>query len=1294
MRKIYLFFHHFTFYILAISIAVTFLLSQNYLVAALAQKYLKEYGVDYSHVEGTLLQGIILYDLQYTDAISIKKLQIQYNLLYFLRPTPKISKIKADNLYLDVNKLPSSDDNSSKTSIMAFVISNIELKNAKVITKNETLKFDFKGKGFHYHDTIDLDSLSLNFKSSYANAFIKGSVTSNEFKGDSSVEVNETISKEYLSFLSPPPKTFKVKIETTTQKALFSTNLKKLTLRDDENLSISDVDIKLTYFLDDNSFKADANYTTSYLSYEAKTNQKLLFFADKKYKSTLNTTITKQPFLLPFKSIQTDIFGNSSNIKATIKAGALDFDISSKDYEYFIIKGQSDSLALSFLDSVPEQLKNNIFSFTTNAAMHISPFTLKGKISTNDSYFKTDGDFEIQSHDSIYNMTLYPKLKNKFYKDYPAELFSPIKIKYKNNAQGDYLNLDANLLHANLSKKESSLDGFGTLGSSNFTVLGKINKNADTQINILTKIPSVKKLLSELQLSSKDLKIMHDGEAEINSSLNFTGKFSMKNDIRMPRYSLKTDLKKRYLIEDIFISTTYMDKKLTINNYEARFMEQKLYSDKQSILLIDENGNIVIKELWFFDSLLVTGLIDTSKKEANINITSDDFSYSYQDTSITTKVDLSLSLDALGKQKIEGNITLLDAVMNSKPLALPFKKINTYILGDENNISINIQTGPLNFYISSQDYEYFIIKGEKDNLSLSFLDSAPHELKKDIVSFKAQGHLHTSPFSLKGSITADDDYFNTDGNFELHKNYLLYKTSLQPKLSNKFYENYPVQLFSPINISYKNIPSSEKININANLLKATISKNGNTFEGVGSIGSGKFTFSTQIDKNQDTQVSLFTKIPSINKLLSELNVSSQDDSTIHDGEAEIHSTLNFGHDFSMKNNLQMPWYTMKVDSEHTYLLENISLSTKYSNKNLTINSYNVNYMEQKFYSDKPSILLMDENENILIKEFWLYDNLLVSGLIDTGKKNVNVDIKSDTFTYYAKDVNLSAKADIHASIDSSGKQKIEGNITLLDGVITFVPSQDYTITDKDIIIIQDIKADYNSNRFINININSLKPISYKTKDIDIHFTPNIVINQELAMPLKLLGMATIDDGEIANKDKKFVFDKSEIYFNGANPINPKLNLNLHYYTLDYIDINIFITNTLDSPVIIFSSKPAMSQNDIMSYILFGEPASSLFESSDGSTRASVSSLVLGTGLKQIFNDTAGIKIDTLNILTNKEGTLGYEIGTRFNKNIRIVYKNDTASSVIIQYSLSKSIRAEVDAQETGQGINIIYVKDF
>lgn len=195
--------------------------------------------------------------------------------------------------------------------------------------------------------------------------------------------------------------------------------------------------------------------------------------------------------------------------------------------------------------------------------------------------------------------------------------------------------------------------------------------------------------------------------------------------------------------------------------------------------------------------------------------------------------------------------------------------------------------------------------------------------------------------------------------------------------------------------------------------------------------------------------------------------------------------------------------------------------------------------------------------------------------------------------------------------------------------------------------------------------------------------------------MTILGLATINQGEVTALDRLFTFDKSEVYFYEDNS-NPMLNLNIKHQTLDYKDINIYITGKLASPVIIFSSKQSLSQDDIMSYVLFGEPSSNTSSSSTqtGNKKVYLGALLLGTQLKQILNNSNTLKIDTLNILTTEEGSLGYEIGSRINKDLRIIYKNNVVSSVIVQYNINRSVRVDVDVNQESQGVSVIYTKDF
>ena len=638
--------------------------------------------------------------------------------------------------------------------------------------------------------------------------------------------------------------------------------------------------------------------------------------------------------------------------------------------------------------------------------------------------------------------------------------------------------------------------------------------------------------------------------------------------------------------------------------------------------------------------------------------------------------------------------TKLNGELTKQKINLPFKSFSAEVAGDLEEVTAEAHTDKLKLTILSSDYENFAIKAKGEKVSLSFLDEIPDVLKNDFLSFKSEATLTTSPFSMAGVVDSDDIYAKIKTTFEIDAKSALYHSKIVPKEDNKLFKEYELNKFLPISIILYDDYISQIVNLDANLLNATLFKSGDTLRGWGDFCSSNFDILGDFAKDKYAKVTLLAKLPSLKTLLSNLKVVSEDKYRFYDGEIDLNTTLLFSEKMVIKSSVKMPWYLIRLDSQTSYSGENLSVDFTSTNNQITVDKYSLEFKNQKIYSNKSSKILVNENNNIEFKEFWIYDNLLLTGMVNTAKMEGDIHLFSNRFNYVGKEGNVTLKADIRADFDISGRQNIEGEITLLDGVISYMPATDYAVMDNDIIIIQDMKKQEQKNRSINIHIGSAKPISFKTKEIDILFTPDITLFEEPQEELKIFGMLTINNGEISGGGKTFEFEKSEIYFYGAKPINPYLNLNMHYYTLDYIDIEIYVTNTLNAPVLILASKPAMSQNDIMSYILFGESASSVFDGTGDGNKVSISSLLLGTGIKQIFNETTGVKIDTLNILTNKEGTLGYEIGARISKDIRVIYKNDTVSSVILQYSLSKSIRVDVDVHDEGQGVFIIYVKDF
>ncbi len=667
----------------------------------------------------------------------------------------------------------------------------------------------------------------------------------------------------------------------------------------------------------------------------------------------------------------------------------------------------------------------------------------------------------------------------------------------------------------------------------------------------------------------------------------------------------------------------------------------------------------------------------------------------------TTKMNLKTSIEKITVKEIE-NLELNSADIN---LIYNFKDDFLTIFANYKAFYENLEA-----FVKQESLFRFDAKYEsklkvdliKDGFDLPFKDFAMN-IKADKngskIDFAAQDisiKADTRDYK-KFLFYADTKYANFDGNFEIDKNLSNLHSEVYPKKDMPYFNELKLEKIPKFSIFLSKNREGIKADLYTDLISLTLLKGDtNDIKGIAKIGSSRFDIVGNLDEK------LFyvdSKIESLKRVLNELDLKIFDKNIFFDAKVKANTVISYKNELEITARLDLPWYTLKLNSQSSHTNKDAFFEFFYKNSEVTLQRYKVEILNYKIHSDKPSRVVIDENGDIALREFWIYDNLLLSGLVKLSDMSANVNIKSDNFHYETKDVNVTFKMDLQAVLDSTGREKIEGDITILDGSVIYPFQKEFSIGDEDIIIIQDIKKEdikesKKENRELNIRINSLKPMSYKVKEADVTFTPDLTLYQEAGTQMKLLGMITIHKGKVILRDKIFEFDESEIYFYDEKYTNPYLNLNLHYHTLDYIDIDIFITNRVDSPVIIFSSNPQMSQEDIMSYILFGGSASSVFDSSGKSSKAALSSALLGAGIKELFNKSTSLKIDTLNILTNDSGTLGYEIGTRFNKRIRIVYKNNEISTLILQYGINKSVRIDVEVKETGQGVTIYYMKDF
>ena len=692
--------------------------------------------------------------------------------------------------------------------------------------------------------------------------------------------------------------------------------------------------------------------------------------------------------------------------------------------------------------------------------------------------------------------------------------------------------------------------------------------------------------------------------------------------------------------------------------------------------------------------------ITISDQDLNINYLIDENLFELKDHYAVNYLNYISIINQEGSFNLKGEYQFqINTQLTNPPKTFPVSSFDANILGSLKSIVIDMNASDFILKVKSNDYNKYQIKLKNKKLKLSFIDSLPKKLKEHLFNFNSYSSLTLSPFTLDTMFNSSDKIANMNGTFKYTRTSKNLTAQINPNTKNHIYDNYNLKLVTPFRLSYKEEKKKSNINnsmlkIDANLFKFFISRDNNKLKGYGNLASTMFTLKGTIKDTNAVKIKVHTIIPSVKQLLDELKLTTKNTQTDYNGEIHINSSIELGNTFSINSTISAPYLSAQTNSQNLYVLKDIQVRSSYKNRKMNIYNYKAKYKEQKFYSDKLSLLHLDTNETIIVDKFYIYDNLILKGIIDPFESRMKLNLHSDKFHFNANDIKVTAKTNININVENTQEQVVDGNITLIDGTISYLPQHDYAITDDDIIIVQDIKRQTSSNLRLHVNINSLKPIKYKTKEINVKFIPKITLKKQPAQKLKVYGKATIVSGSIISQSKEFTFDKSEFLFSGQKHLNPKLNLKLHYQTVDYKDIIILITNTLNSPILIFSSNPAMSQNDIMSYILFDEPADTLFDNSGTLSKTSINYLLLGTGIKTIFNQTTGIHVDTLNILNNENGTLGYEVGARFNKKIRILYKNDISSSVVIQYSLTKSLRVDVDVHDTGQGVSFIYTKDF
>ena len=362
-----------------------------------------------------------------------------------------------------------------------------------------------------------------------------------------------------------------------------------------------------------------------------------------------------------------------------------------------------------------------------------------------------------------------------------------------------------------------------------------------------------------------------------------------------------------------------------------------------------------------------------------------------------------------------------------------------------------------------------------------------------------------------------------------------------------------------------------------------------------------------------------------------------------------------------------------------------------SNSNIEISNYQFrlddNGYLNTFYSNRLSSLSL-QDKSVLVNNFWLNDNINIIGEYNLETLNGVLSLKSDGYSLDTKDFSLLLGLNLNVKLNNE-KLNIEGDIDILEGTITYEMAGSNIVEDSDIIIVENMIREKESafnNIKLYLKIKNRKPLKYIAENLNIEFLNELSLLKNYNQKMLLTGVSTISKGYYQLDDKQFLLDESHLYFTGDLK-SPLLDIKANYEKDQYM-VHIFISGTTDAPIVNFNAEPYLTQQEILSLILFDGTGSSSGKGAEAYT------LLGGTFAKGLIK-SLGIPVDHLLLGQDSNQQLSLEVGGKVSKNVSVLYlRKDGLNGAKVRIEHSKRFETDIIIQPPNtSSIEFLYKQD-
>ena len=288
-------------------------------------------------------------------------------------------------------------------------------------------------------------------------------------------------------------------------------------------------------------------------------------------------------------------------------------------------------------------------------------------------------------------------------------------------------------------------------------------------------------------------------------------------------------------------------------------------------------------------------------------------------------------------------------------------------------------------------------------------------------------------------------------------------------------------------------------------------------------------------------------------------------------------------------------------------------------------------------------------------------------------------------------------------VDISGKITVEkAKITIPDSEPKEIPEIQYVDAEQDEFEVESGQEEnyFDKNVALNMQVKMIRNNWVKGQGANIELKGDLDIKKNYSQSLRIIGDINVIRGTYDNFGKVFRIEEGNVSFSGGQEIDPFLDITA-LYRVSSNNIYINISGRASEPKIALTSDPAMSETDIVSFLIFGASSSDISSGERSAAGGIASGLAGGIAAAQLQRLMGNaVSLDVVSI----SGT-NLEVGKYLTEDLYIAYERGTTDSIIastnitynkmiVEYRIFKNVTIDADVGGENPGADLFYNFNF